>query len=76
WLCRLLCRMARPFRDRRLKIKLFGLSRLPESRRLSAQQAAQPHRPVANDLFTASTAFRRGAKPFVYSSFSSPSPEG
>jgi len=46
--------------DRRLKIKLFGLSRLPESRRLSpetpsgrgAQQAAQPHRPVANDFFT------------------------
>jgi hypothetical protein len=40
--------------DRRLKIKLFGLSRLPETRRFSAQQAAQPHRPVANDFFTPS----------------------
>src|SRR5215470_11188230 len=32
--------------DLRFKIKLFGFSRLPESRRLSAQQAAEPQGPA------------------------------
>ena len=40
--------------DLRLKTKLFGFRRLPESRRLSAQQAAKPHWRVASDFFTAS----------------------
>src|SRR6516164_7460822 len=41
-----------PFRTFRLRIKLFGFSHLPESRRLSAQQAAEPHGPAASDFFT------------------------
>jgi len=36
--------------DLRFKIKLFGLSRLPESRRLSAQQAAEPQDPASSDF--------------------------
>ena len=37
--------------DLRFKIKLFGFSRLPESRRLSTQQAAEPQDPATSDFF-------------------------
>jgi hypothetical protein len=48
--------------DLRLKIKLFGFSRLPESRRLSAQQAAEPQDLATSDFFTASQSFRAAGK--------------
>ena len=50
-LCRLLCGKAQPFRPSRLKKRVnrrvSRLSGLPESRRLSAQQAAEPPQPIA-----------------------------
>ena len=44
--------------DLRLKIELFGFSGLPESQRLSAQQAAEPEDPAASDFFTPSSGSR------------------
>jgi len=48
-LCRLLCGKARPFRPSRQKEKnnkVFRLGCFPESRRLSAQQAAKPRQTI------------------------------
>src|SRR5215469_16506810 len=50
--------------DLRFKIKLFGFSRLPESRRLSAQQAAEPQNPAASDFLTPSLPRLRYQRPF------------
>ena len=47
--CRLLCGKAQPFRPSQReggKNKAFRLGQLPESRRLSAQQAAKPRQPI------------------------------
>jgi hypothetical protein len=41
-LCRLMYGKAEPFHTPGWNTKSFGLGRLPESRRLSAHQAAQP----------------------------------
>ena len=50
-LCRLLCGKAPPFRPSRQKEKnnkVFRLGSFPESRRLSAQQAAKPRQTIAS----------------------------
>jgi hypothetical protein len=59
-LCRLLCGKAQRFGPSSLKKKNnkpFRLGRLPESRRLSAQQAVEPQQPqllLEGDFFTRS----------------------
>jgi hypothetical protein len=45
-LCRPMCGKAQPFRTSGLNTRGFRLGRLPESRRLSLHQAAQPPQPL------------------------------
>jgi predicted dehydrogenase len=60
---RLLCGKAQPFRSSRLDTETFRLSRLPESRRLSASRqdrTVEPQQPVTSDFFIPSADVRPG----------------
>src|SRR5262249_61230280 len=52
-----------------LQTKLVRLSRLSESRRFSAQRAAELQQAVAVDFFTPCAAFRQAAQPRFFHTF-------